>query len=142
MRQATTRSAALVAWTGSARAVSSGRNRAQVATNAAVESWSGSSRSEAGAVTSSPLSWLIAAVRASGGTATRRPERPDRLDDAVASLGWGGGHPSQHRAGGGLGVDRVGPAALVAGAPVWPVDLHHRDVLVQQVAGQAGAVAA
>jgi hypothetical protein len=88
------------------------------------------------------LSWLIAAVRASGGTATRRPERPDRLDDAVASLGWGGGHPSQHRAGGGLGVDRVGPAALVAGAPVWPVDLHHRDVLVQQVAGQAGAVAA
>jgi hypothetical protein len=58
-----------------------GRNRAQAAANAAVERPSSASRSDAGAVTSRPLSWLIAAVRASGGTAARRPERPDRLDD-------------------------------------------------------------
>jgi hypothetical protein len=84
----------------------------------------------------------MAAVRASGGTAARRPQRPDGLHDAVASLGRCGGHTGQDGAGGGLGVDRVGLAALAAGASVWPVDLHHGDVLVQQVAGQAGAVAA
>ena len=84
----------------------------------------------------------MAAVRASGGTAPHRPKRADGLHDAVAALGRRGGRTGQHRAGGGLGVDRVGLAALAAGASVWPVDLHHGDVLVQQVAGQAGAVAA
>jgi hypothetical protein len=142
MRQATTRSAALVALTGSARAVSSGRNRAQAAANAAVERPSSASRSDAGAVTSRPLSWLIAAVRASGGTVAGRPERPDGLDDAVASLGRGGGHPGQHGAGGGFGVDRIRLAALAAGASVRPVDLHDVDPMVQQEPGQAGAVAA
>src|SRR5512133_3223182 len=53
-----------------------------------------------------------------------------------------GGSFSSLGAGGGLGVDRVGLAALAAGAPVWPVDLHRGEVLVQQVAGQASAVAA
>jgi hypothetical protein len=62
----------------------------------------------------------MAAVRASGGTARRGPERPDRLQDPVASLGRRGGHPGQDGAGGGLGVDRIGLAALAAGAPVWP----------------------
>jgi hypothetical protein len=84
----------------------------------------------------------MAAVRASGGTAPHRPKRADGLHDAVAALGRCGGRTGQHRAGGGLGVDRVGLAALAAGASVWPVDLHHGDMLVQQVAGQAGAVAA
>src|SRR5512133_1130549 len=142
MRQATARSAALMACTGSARAASSGRSRAQVTTSAALGRASSPSRTDAGAVTSRPLSWLMAAVRASGGTAARRPQRPDGLHDAVASLGRCGGHTGQDGAGGGLGVDRVGLAALAAGASVWPVDLHHGDVLVQQVAGQAGAVAA
>jgi hypothetical protein len=76
------------------------------------------------------------------GTIAGRPERPDRLDDAVASLGRGGGHPGQHGAGGGLGVDRIRLAALAAGAPVRPVDLHDVDPMVQQEPGQAGAVAA
>jgi hypothetical protein len=76
------------------------------------------------------------------GTIAGRPERPDRLEDAVASLGRGGGHPGQHGAGGGLGVDRIRLAALAAGAPVRPVDLHDDDVLVEQEPGQAGAVAA
>ena len=142
MRQATARSAALVASTGSAGAVSSGRNRAQAATNAGVERPSSASRSDAGAVTSRPLSWLIAAVRASGRTAARRPQRPDRLDDAVASLGRGGGGAGHHRAGGGLGVDRIRLAPLAPGAPVRPVDLDDVDPTVQQEPGQAGAVAA
>jgi hypothetical protein len=132
----------LAGCTGSARAASSGRNRTQVATNAATERWSRSSRSRAGALTSSPWRWLMAAVRASGGTAPHRPKRPDGLHDAVAALGRRGGRTGHHRAGGGLGVDRIRRAALAAGAPVWPVDLHHGDVLIQQEPGQAGAVAA
>jgi hypothetical protein len=74
--------------------------------------------------------------------AARRPQRPDRLDDAVASLGRGGRGPGQHRAGGGLGVDRIRLATLPAGAPVRPVDLHDRNPTVQQQPGQAGAIAA
>jgi hypothetical protein len=53
----------------------------------------------------------------------------------VASLGRRGGRAGQHRAGGGLSVDRVRLAALPAGAPAWPVDLHHGEVLIQEVAG-------
>jgi hypothetical protein len=84
----------------------------------------------------------MAAVRASGGTVAGRPQRPDGLDDAVASLGRGGGRAGQHGAGGGLGVDRIRLAALAAGASVGPVDLHDVDPMVQQEPGQAGAVAA
>jgi hypothetical protein len=141
-RQATTRSAALVAWRGSARAVSSGRNRAQAATNAAVERPSSASRSGAGAVTSRPLSWLVAAVRAL--IAPLRAARSARIDSTMPSrrLAGGGGHPGQDRAGGGLGVDRVGLATLPAEPPVRPVDLHDAHPAVQQEPGQAGAVAA
>jgi hypothetical protein len=64
----------------------------------------------------------MAAVRASGGPAPHRPKRTDGLHDAVASLGRRGGRTGQHGPGGGLGVDRVGLAALAADAPVWPVD--------------------
>jgi hypothetical protein len=84
----------------------------------------------------------MAAVRASGGTAARRPQRPDGLHDAVASLGRCGGHTGQHRAGGGLSVDRSRLATLSAGAPVRPVDLHDVDPTVEQQPGQASAVAA
>src|SRR4029453_11675703 len=48
----------------------------------------------------------------------------------------------QHGAGGGLGVDRVRLATLAAGPTIRPVDLDHPHLLVPQVAGQAGAVAA
>jgi hypothetical protein len=74
-----------------------------------------------------PLSWLIAAVRASGGTAAGRPRCPDRLHDAVASLGRGGGRAGKDSPGGGFGVDRIRLAALAAGPPVGPVDLHDVD---------------
>jgi hypothetical protein len=57
-------------------------------------------------------------------------------------LAGGGGHPGQDRAGGGLGVDRVGLATLPAEPPVRPVDLHDAHPAVQQEPGQAGAVAA
>jgi alpha-D-ribose 1-methylphosphonate 5-triphosphate synthase subunit PhnL len=60
----------------------------------------------------------------------------------VAWFGRGGRGARQHRAGGGLGVDRVGLASLPAEPPVRPVDLNNRDAVVEQVAGQAGAVAA
>src|SRR5512132_1554450 len=142
MRQATARSAALTPWTGSSRAASSGRSRAQVTTSAALGRASSPSRTDAGAVTSRPLSWLMAAVRASGGTAARRPQRPDGLHDAVASLGRCGGHTGQHRAGGGLSVDRSRLATLAASTPVRPVDLHDVDPTVEQQPGQASAVAA
>jgi hypothetical protein len=60
----------------------------------------------------------------------------------VACFGRGGRGASQNRAGGGLGVDRVGLATLPAEPPVRPVDLHDVDAVVEQVSGQAGAVAA
>jgi hypothetical protein len=88
--------------------------------HAATESWSRSSRSGVGAVTSSPLSWLIAAGPGLDGTATYRPKRPDGLHDAVASLGRRGGRTGQHGAGGGLGVDQIRLATLAAGASVRP----------------------
>ena len=56
MRQAIACSAALLAYSGSARPVSSGRNLAQVAINADVERSSSASRTGAGAVTTSALS--------------------------------------------------------------------------------------
>jgi hypothetical protein len=107
-----------------------------------VERPSSASRSDAGAVTSRPLSWLIAAVRAL--MAPARAARSARIDSttAVASLGRGGGRAGQHGPGGGLGVDRIRLAALAAGAPVRPVDLHDVDPTVQQEPSQAGAVAA
>ena len=122
MRWATTTRAALHPWTGSARAVWSGRSLAQAPTNAGVERPSSASRRLAGAVTSSPLSWLMAAVRA----LTARCAR----------------HPSQHGPGGGLGVDRIGLTPLASGPPVGPVDLHHGHALVQEHPGEPGAVAA
>jgi hypothetical protein len=57
-------------------------------------------------------------------------------------LGRGGRGASQHRAGGGLSIDRVGLATLAAEPPVRPVDLNDLDAVVEQVPGQAGAVAA
>jgi len=72
----------------------------------------------------------------------RRPQRPDGLHDAVASLGRRGGHTGQDGAGGGLGVDRIRLATLAASTPVRPVDLHDVDPAVQQQPGQASAVAA
>jgi hypothetical protein len=128
MRQATARSAALVAWTGSARAASSGL--VQVFTQ------------RGGGGHQQPFELVGRRGPGLGRTAPYRPQRTDALHDPVASLGRRGGHPGKDRAGGGLGVDRIRLAALPAGAPVWSVDLHDGDVLVQQVAGQAGAVAA
>jgi hypothetical protein len=48
----------------------------------------------------------------------------------------------EHRAGGGLGVDRVGLAVAAPGGLVGLVDLGHLDALGVQVAGQRGAVGA
>jgi hypothetical protein len=75
-------------------------------------------------------------------TAAGCAQRTDGLDDPMAWFGRGGSGASQHRAGGGLGVDWVGLATLPAGTPVRPVDLNDFDAVVEQVSGQAGAVAA
>lgn len=69
-------------------------------------------------------------------------EHSDGFDRAGAGAGCGGGVAGLDR---GCGADRVfgvgfaGPAAFL---PVGPVDLHHPDVVLQQVCGDTGAVAA
>jgi hypothetical protein len=83
MRRAIACSAALLAWAGSARPASSGRNLAQVVTDADVERSSSASRTGAGAVTSSALSWLMAAVRAL--LAPRRAVRNTRIASTIPS---------------------------------------------------------
>ena len=84
----------------------------------------------------------MAAVRASGGTRAGCTQRPNRLHDPIATLCRRGGRTGQHGTGGRLGLNRVGFAPLPTHAPVGPVDLDHDHLLVQQVAGQAGTVAA
>jgi hypothetical protein len=82
--------------------------------------------------------------RGPGLIAPLRTARMPRIASTMPSrrLSRGGGHPGQGPRGGGRSVDRVGLAALPAGGPVWPVDLHDVDSAVQQDPGQAGAVAA
>jgi hypothetical protein len=83
MRWATACSAALLACSGSARRVWSGRSLAQVVINTDTERSSSASRTGAGAVISSALSWLIAAVRAL--LAPRRAVRNTRIASMIPS---------------------------------------------------------
>jgi hypothetical protein len=53
-----------------------------------------------------------------------------------------GGLTGLDRAGGGLGIGRVGLAAAAAGLAVGPVDLHHDLAVGGQKAGQGGTVGA
>jgi len=70
------------------------------------------------------------------------PQRADHLHLPVARLGHDRHLPSLDRAGGGLGVDRVGLAVAAAGGAVGAVDLQHGLALGGKEAGQGGAVGA
>jgi hypothetical protein len=95
-----------------------------------------------GPATNMALIWLIVRsafpqCRGPGG-----PQRPQRLNEPVATLRHRGGPPGQDRFGGGVGVEDVG---LPAGPPVetvGPVDLPNVIAGLGQSPGDAGAVAA
>jgi hypothetical protein len=83
----------------------------------------------------------MAAVRAL--LAPRRAVRNTRIASMIPSRRLGPrSRPGQRGPGGRLGVDRVRLAMLPAGSPVGPVGLDHPHLLIEQVASQAGAVAA
>jgi hypothetical protein len=140
MRTATERSAALVAWTGSASWVGVG-------------SKPGAGRHLPGG--RPPVQRLADGGR--GGddhglelvdrrrarldrTSPCTAQHADRLHDPVAPFGQRGRGAGQHRSGGGLGVDRVALAALAAGLAVGAVGLQHLHAAFQQEPGQPGAV--
>jgi hypothetical protein len=142
MRTATERSAALVAWTGSASWVGVG-------------SKPGAGRHLPGG--RPPVQRLAHGGR--GGddhglelvdrrragldrTSPCTAQHADRLHDPVAPFGQRGRGAGQHRSGGGLGVDRVALAALAAGGAVGAVGLQHLHAVVEQEPGQPGAVGA
>jgi hypothetical protein len=64
------------------------------------------------------------------------------LRAAVGGLGQDRDVTGLHRAGGGLGVQRVGLASPAAGGPVGAVDLQHDLACLVQEAGQGGPIAA
>ena len=64
------------------------------------------------------------------------------LDHAVTGFGRPRRGAGQHRAGCGLGVDRVGLAAQPARLAVGTVDLDHLDAVSAQVTSQSGSVGA
>jgi hypothetical protein len=70
------------------------------------------------------------------------PQRADHLHLPGSGLGGHGGLAGLHRAGGRLGVGRVGLAAVAAGGPVGPVDLQDDLAVGGEEAGQGGAVGA
>jgi hypothetical protein len=112
----------------------------------AVDSGYSSARGGSGAVTSRSRSWLAELVGGLGagldGAGAGHAQHPDRLHDAAAGLGGGGGLAGQHRAGGGLGVGGVGLVTAAAALAVGPVNLDHLDAGAGQELGQPGAVGA
>jgi hypothetical protein len=70
------------------------------------------------------------------------PQRADHLHLPGSGLGGHGGLAGLHRAGGRLGVGRVGLAAAAAGLAVAPVDLQDDLAVGGQEAGQGGAIGA
>jgi hypothetical protein len=70
------------------------------------------------------------------------PQRADHLHLPGSGLRGHGGLAGLDRAGGGLGIGRVGLAAAAAGLAVGSVDLHHDLAVGGQEAGQGGAVGA
>jgi hypothetical protein len=91
-------------------------------------------------VTTTALSWLIAAVRALTAPARTPPSTRITLHDPIAPFGQRGRDPGQHRSGGRLGVDRVALATSPARSPVGAVGLQHPHAVVEQEPGQPGAV--
>jgi hypothetical protein len=68
------------------------------------------------------------------------PQVAQRLDLPAAVLRHAGPNPSQRRAGGSVGVERVGLTGEPAGLAVGPVDLDQRHTLAGQVSGQPSPV--
>ncbi len=71
-----------------------------------------------------------------------RSQEPNHLYLAVAALRLSDRLTGQHRPGCCLRVDGVGFAVAPEVAPLWSLDLHHRDSCSLQVAGKSGPVAA
>ena len=139
-RAARTRSDLLAAAAASPRP-GSGRSRAQASTSAAVRRPRSGAATCSGAVTSSPLSWLTAAVRAL--TAERRAARSIRIASTAPSADFAPrcGLARQHRTRGCLGI---GGIALVPSAspPLGAKHLDHRHIVCGEMTRQARAVAA
>ena len=87
-------------------------------TNADADRSSSASRTEAGAVTTSALSWLIAAVRAL--LAPRRAVRSTRIASTIRRAAWGPRSPCQPAPRGRRPRRRSGPTAHAGGGSAGP----------------------
>lgn len=74
--------------------------------------------------------------------ATSASERPDHLHTAVPTLGYARRLTGQDRAGCGLGVFGIALAGALEVATLGPLNLHHWEPRVFEVASEIGTVAA
>jgi hypothetical protein len=82
------------------------------------------------------IAWLRAVTAVSFATC----DLTDHLHSAISGLGHRARRTGEHRAGGGLGVDRVARAAQMPDTAIGPVELHTPVAVPTQVRHQPGAV--